>query len=301
MHDFHDKVAVITGGASGFGKAFAVLGASLGMRLVLADIDQGALDAVVEELQATGATVIGKRTDVSRSTDVQALADTAVGAFGQVDLLFNNAGVAPGGLVWERSEQDWNWALGVNLHGVIHGVRIFTPLMLAAAAKDPSYRGHIVNTASVAGLTTAPTLGPYCVTKHAVVALSESLYHDLALVSEQVHCSVLCPGFVATGISRSDRNLPSEDATATEPSRAQRAAMAMLDQGIAAGTLSADDVARTTFDGIRDLRFYLLPHPGSIQAVRQRFDEILDLRNPTGPFAENSPIRETLTASLRGE
>ncbi|MGE8064167.1 SDR family oxidoreductase [Pseudomonas sp. NPDC089569] len=300
MEDLRNKVAVITGGASGFGRAFALRGAALGMKLVLADINQDALDAVVAELKAAGADVIGRRTDVSQSADVQALADAAIAAYGEVNLLFNNAGVAPGGLVWERSEQDWNWALGVNLHGVLHGVRIFTPLMLAAAAKAPSYRGHIVNTASVAGLTTAPTLGPYCVAKHAVVALSESLHHDLGLVSEQVHCSVLCPGFVATGISRSDRNLPTDDDAQVAPSRAQLAAKAMLDQGIAGSAISADDVARITFDGIRDRRFYLLPHPASMEAVGQRFDDILNLRNPTGPFAQRPQIRETLMATLRG-
>src|SRR5262249_21322439 len=158
-------------------------GAALGMKLVLADIDAGALEAAVRELKAAGADVIGQKTDVASSAEVQRLADTALAAFGGVDLLFNNAGVAPGGLVWERPEQDWDWAIGVNLRSVIHGVRIFTPLMLAAAAKNPAYRGHIVNTASVAGLTSAPTLGPYCVTKHAVVALSEALHLDLGLMT----------------------------------------------------------------------------------------------------------------------
>lgn len=300
MDDFRNQVAVITGGASGFGRAFALNGAQLGMKLVLADINQDALDAVVGEVQTLGAEVIGLRTDVSQAADIQALADAAIANFGQVNLLFNNAGVAPGGLVWERSEQDWNWALGVNLHGVIHGVRIFTPLMLAAAAKDPAYRGHIINTASVAGLTTAPTLGPYCVAKHAVVALSESLHLDLELVSEQVRCSVLCPGFVATGISRSDRNQPTGDAAQVAPSRAQLAAKAMLDQGTASGTISAEDIAQITFDGIRERRFYLLPHLSSLEAVRQRFDDIINQRNPTGPFAGRPQIRETLMATLRG-
>lgn len=300
MQQFQHKVAVITGGASGLGKAFARHGAVLGMRLVLADIDQQALDATVAEFKAAGVEVIGRRTDVSRSAEVQALADAALAAFGQVDLLFNNAGVAPGGLVWERTEEDWNWMLGVNLHGVIHGVRIFTPLMLAAAAADPDYRGHIVNTASIAGLTTAPTLGPYCVSKHAVVALTEALHLDLDLVSEQLHCSVLCPSFVATGISRSDRNHASLAGEQAAPSRAQRAAQAMLDQGIATGAISAEEVARITFEGIREQRFYLLPHASSLEAVRGRFDDILNLRNPADPFAARPQIRDTLVATLRG-
>ncbi|SOY77955.1 conserved exported hypothetical protein [Cupriavidus taiwanensis] len=298
MDSFHNKVAVITGGASGFGKAFARTGAALGMKLVLADIDQDALDAEVAELKTVGATVIGKRTDVSKSGDVQALADAAMAAFGEVNLLFNNAGVAPGGLVWERSEEDWNWALGVNLHGVIHGLRIFTPLMLAAAAADSDYRGHIVNTASMAGLVTAPMLGPYCVTKHAVVALSESLHFDLGLMTEQVHCSVLCPSFVATGISRSDRNHSADGASQVAPSRAQLAAQSRLVQGIAAGTIGAEDVARITFDGIRDQRFYVFPHPGTTEGVRRRFDAILNARNPADPFGEHPQNRAALVATL---
>ena len=193
MKQFAGGVAVITGGASGFGKEFAKIGAGLGMKLVLADIQQDALDAAVAEFKAQGVDVVGLRVDVSKVEDVQALADLAIKTFGKVNLLFNNAGVGSGGLIWENTERDWDWVLGVNLHGVIHGVRIFTPLMLEAAKKDPSYEGHIVNTASMAGLLNAPAMGIYNVSKHAVVALSESLYQDLSLVTEQVHCSVLCP------------------------------------------------------------------------------------------------------------
>ena len=173
MKQFAGGVAVITGGASGFGKEFAKIGAGLGMKLVLADIQQDALDAAVAEFSAQGVEVIGLRVDVSKVEDVQALADAAIKAFGKVNLLFNNAGVGAGGLIWENTERDWDWVLGVNLHGVIHGVRIFTPLMLEAAKKDPSYEGHIVNTASMAGLLNAPAMGIYNVSKHAVVALSE--------------------------------------------------------------------------------------------------------------------------------
>ncbi|QUN31626.1 SDR family oxidoreductase (plasmid) [Cupriavidus sp. KK10] len=298
MDKFRDQVAVITGGASGFGKEFARLGASLGMKLVLADIEQGALDATVAELQATGAAVIARRTDVSKAADVQALADAAVAAFGQVNLLFNNAGVAPGGLVWESTEQDWNWALGVNLHGAIHGLRVFTPLMLAAAQADPGYRGHIVNTASMAGLTAAPTFGLYCVSKQAVVALSETLFHDLGLVSEQVKCSVLCPSFVATGINRSQRNRPADGGSATAMSRSQLAAQAMLDRGIAGATISAEDVARITFDAIRDDRFYIFPQPQSLATVQPRFDDILGMHNPRDPFGGHPEIRAAVIAAL---
>lgn len=300
MESFREKVAVITGGASGFGLEFARTGAALGMKLVLADIDEDALDVEVAQLKAAGATVIGKRTDVSKSGDVQALADAAMASFGEVNLLFNNAGVAPGGLIWERSEQDWNWALGVNLHGVIHGLRIFTPLMLAAAAANSDYRGHIVNTASIAGLITAPMLGPYCVTKHAVVALSESLNFDLGLVTEQVHCSVLCPSFVETGISRSDRNHSADGAGPVAPSRAQLEARSRLEQGVTAGTIGADDVSRITFDGIRAQRFYIFPHPGSVKAASRRFAAILEERNPDYPYSEQPETRAALVAKLGG-
>ncbi|AQV98691.1 NAD(P)-dependent oxidoreductase [Cupriavidus necator] len=298
MDKFRDSVAVITGGASGFGKEFARLGASLGMKLVLADIEQSALDATVAELQAAGATVIARRTDVSKAADVQALADATMAAFGKVNLLFNNAGVAPGGLVWESTEKDWDWTLGVNLHGVLHGLRIFTPLMLAAAAADPGYRGHIVNTASMAGLTAAPTFGLYCVSKQAVVALSETLFHDLGLVSEQVKCSVLCPSFVATGINRSQRNRPADGGSATAPSRSQLAAQAMLDRGIAGATISAQDVARVTFDAIRDDRFYIFPQPQSLATVQSRFDDILGMQNPRDPFGGHPEIRAAVITAL---
>jgi NAD(P)-dependent dehydrogenase (short-subunit alcohol dehydrogenase family) len=299
MDQFRDQVAVITGGASGFGKEFARLGASLGMKLVLADIEQGALDATVAELEAAGASVIVRRTDVSKAEEVQALADVAISAFGRINLLFNNAGIATGGLVWECTQKDWDWVLGVNLHGVINGVRIFTPLMLAAAAADPAYRGHIVNTASIAGLTTAPTFGPYCVSKHAVIALSETLFHDLGLVSAQVKCSVLCPSFVATGINRSQRNRPTEAANDTQ-SHSQLAAQALLDKGIAGATISAADVARITFDAIRDERFYILPHPQSLQSTKPRFDDILALENPRDAFGGNQEMRAAVVSALRG-
>ncbi|HEY6773486.1 MAG TPA: SDR family NAD(P)-dependent oxidoreductase, partial [Oxalicibacterium sp.] len=152
MKDFHGRVAVITGAASGFGRAFAQQGAALGMKLVLADVQQEALAQVATELAQQGVDVLAVPCDVSDAEQVQALADAVMARFGAVHLLFNNAGVGTGGLVWESSVADWEWVLGVNLFGVIHGVRIFTPLMLACAKQDPEYRGHIVNTASIAGL-----------------------------------------------------------------------------------------------------------------------------------------------------
>ncbi|WP_394561084.1 SDR family oxidoreductase [Aquipseudomonas alcaligenes] len=300
MNGFHNRVAVITGAASGFGKAFAEKAAELGMQLVLADIQAEALEATVAELRARGATVIGQRTDVSQAEQIQALADTAIAEFGAVHLLFNNAGVLAGGLVWENSEKDWDWLLGVNVRSVIHGVRIFTPLMLAAAAADPEYQGHIINTASMAGLLNAPTLGAYSLSKQAVVSLSESLFHDLSLVSEQVHCSVLCPYFVPTGISQSARNRPEELANTAELTRSQAIALAQNQKATGAAKVSAEQIAELTFAAIRERRFYIYSHPHAMGSVRERFEAIVEQRNPTDPYSEKPELREQLVAALRG-
>jgi len=300
MNQFANNVAVITGGGSGFGLEFARLGASLGMKLVLADIQEDALDKAVAELKAQGAEVIGVRTDVSRAADMQALADATMSAFGQVNLLFNNAGVGAGGLIWENSEKDWEWVLGVNLYGVVHGVRIFTPLMLEAAKKDPSFRGHIVNTASMAGLLNPPTMGVYNVSKHAVVSLSETLYHDLSLVTEQVHCSVLCPFFVPTGIHEAHRNRPADLSNESGPTRSQEVSRGLTGKAVTSGKVSAADVAQMTFDAIRDENFYIYSHPQALRSVQQRFEAIVAPHNPPDPYADKPDVRASLSAALRG-
>ncbi|PZX24152.1 putative OXIDOREDUCTASE DEHYDROGENASE [Cupriavidus phytorum] len=300
MKDFSNKVAVITGGASGFGKEFARIAADLGMKLVLADVQEDALDATVAEFQARNVPVIGLRTDVSQAGQVQALADAAIEAFGKVNLLFNNAGVGAGGLIWENSERDWEWVMGVNLYGVVHGVRIFTPLMLAAAEKDPAFEGHIVNTASMAGLLNPPAMGVYNVSKHAVVALTETLYQDLGLVTQQVRCSVLCPYFVPTGISQSQRNRPADLANQAPPTRSQMVSQALSDKAVGSGKVSAAEVAQITFDAIRDESFYIYSHPQALAPVRQRFEDIVGQRNPGDPFADKPEVRAGLVAALRG-
>ncbi|SOY46693.1 putative OXIDOREDUCTASE DEHYDROGENASE [Cupriavidus taiwanensis] len=300
MKDFSNKVAVITGGASGFGKEFARIAADLGMKLVLADVQEDALDATVAEFQARKVPVIGLRTDVSQAGQVQALADAAIEAFGQVNLLFNNAGVGAGGLIWENSERDWEWVLGVNLYGVVHGVRIFTPLMLAAAEKDPAFEGHIVNTASMAGLLNPPAMGVYNVSKHAVVALTETLYQDLGLVTQQVRCSVLCPYFVPTGISQSQRNRPADLANQAPPTRSQLVSQALSDKAVGSGKVTAAEVAQITFDAVRDESFYIYSHPQALAPVRQRFEDIVGQRNPGDPFADKPEVRAGLVAALRG-
>jgi NAD(P)-dependent dehydrogenase (short-subunit alcohol dehydrogenase family) len=298
MKNFKDKVAVVTGGASGFGREFANIGARLGMKLVLADVQQDALDKTKAELEAQGAQVLALRCDVRKAEEVQALADATMDRFGAVHLVFNNAGVGSGGLVWENSVADWEWVMGVNLWGVIHGVRVFTPLMLECAKKEPGYEGHIVNTASMAGLLNPPNMGIYNVTKHAVVSLSETLYHDLQLIKAPVGASVLCPYFVPTGISHSERNRPAELKDAAAPTASQHVAQALSEKAVSSGKVTATEVAERTFDAVRDGRFYIFSHPDALGNVQSRMEDILLQRNPGDPFAAAPHVRESLRTKL---
>ena len=300
MQDFKDKVAVITGAGSGFGREFARIGASLGMKLVLADIQADALEETRAEIAAQGIDAIARVVDVSSGPQMEALAADTVQTYGTVHLLFNNAGIGAAGLVWENSVRDWEWALGVNLWGVIHGVRLFTKLMLAAAKADPGYRGHIVNTASMAGLLNQPNLGAYNVSKHAVVSLSETLFHDLSLVTGQVHCSVLCPYFIPTGIHKSHRNRPAELANAEAPTPSQLIAQAMISKAVTSGKLTAAEMAVRTFDSIRNEAFYIVSHPDALQGVSQQANDLVALRNPSDPFAQRPELRTQLQTALRG-
>ena len=274
------RVSVITGAGSGFGREFARFGAARGMRLALADINQAALDATVAELQSAGVDVVGVRTDVSTADDVQALADATMARFGAVHLLFNNAGVGSGGFVWESTDADWQWVMGANVWSVIHGVRIFTPLMLAHG--EPA---HIVNTASAAGLITAPNMGIYNVSKHAVVALSETLYQDLKLVKSCVGVSVLCPAFVPTGIAHSHRNRPAALANATPPTPSMLAAQQASVKAVESGRISAPEIAELTFAAIDNGTFYIVPHAKILDIVQQRMTDIMSGQNPSDIFA----------------
>ncbi|MCU0951699.1 MAG: SDR family oxidoreductase [Burkholderiaceae bacterium] len=285
MKDFAGKVAVITGAGSGFGREFARRAHALGMKLVLADIEADALNAVVGELGSAGGQVIGEPVDVARGEDVQRLADRAFAEFGGVQLLFNNAGVGSGGLVWENSDRDWQWVLGVNLWGVIHGIRHFVPRMLAAG--EPA---HVVNTASVAGLVCAPNMGVYNVSKHAVVALTETLKHDLVLAGAPIGVTLLCPAYVPTGIARSHRNRPAELAPEA-PTASQKQAQAAIAKAVDSGRLSAAEVAAMTFDAIAADRFYVLTHPQILPTVELRFDDILQQRNPSDPFSMKPQLK----------
>ncbi len=237
---------------------------------------------------------------MSKAEQVQALADATMKEFGAVHLVFNNAGVGSGGLVWENSVKDWEWVLGVNLWGVIHGVRLFTPLMLACAKADPGYSGHIVNTASMAGMLNAPNMGIYNVSKHAVVSLTESLYQDLRLVDAPISTSVLCPYFVPTAISQSHRNAPAAIAS-EKPTASQLAAQMMSNKAVTSGKVTAEDVAKRTFDAIRDDQFYIFSHPHALGNVQSRMEDILSIRNPSDPFAARLDVREKLREMLQAK
>lgn len=301
MKDFNGRTAVITGAASGFGLEASRIAAREGMKVAMVDVQQDALDAAAAEVGALGAEVLAVRVDVSKAAEVEALGAQVRQRFGAPHLVFNNAGVGSGGLIWENSLADWEWVLGVNLMGVVHGVRVFTPMMLAAAAEDPGYEGHIVNTASMAGLVNMPNMGVYNVSKHAVVSLSETLYQDLALVTDRVGASVLCPFYVPTGIKTSERNRPAALGAGDALTRSQRVQQAMTDKAVSAGRISAEQVARFVFDAVAERRFYIYSHPKALAGVQTRIDDIVAPRNPSDPFAARPEIGAALRAALRGD
>jgi len=278
MKAFHGRTAVITGAASGLGREFARHACGLGMQLVLADVEAAPLNALVAELGSAGCRVLGEVVDVSRSEDVARLAERAYAEFGEVSLLFNNAGVGSGGYLWENSEADWQWVLGVNLWGVVHCIRHFVPRMLTSG--QPA---HIVNTASVAGLLCAPVMGVYNVSKHAVVALTETLHHDLRMAGAQIGVSLLCPAFVPTGIALSHRNRPA-DLRGAAPTASQKMAHAAIVKAVDSGRVAAPEVARITFEAIAEDRFYVFTHPQILPSVQLRFDDILAQRTPSDPY-----------------
>ena len=296
--NFKDKTAVLTGAGSGFGLECARIGARLGMNLVLVDVQQDALDAAARELESAGAQVLARKVDVSSASGMEALGAAVLARFGAPHFVFNNAGVGSGGLIWENSVKDWEWVLGVNVMGVVHGVRVFTPMMLEAAKKDPLWQGHIVNTASMAGLLNPPNMGVYNVSKHAVVSLSETLYQDLSLVTDQIGASVLCPFFVATGIGRSHRNRPA-GLGLEKPTKSQMIQQAMTGKAVDSGKVSAADVAQLVFDAIASNQFYIYSHPKAIKSVQTRLEDILQARNPTDPFADKPQIGQQLRDALR--
>lgn len=271
MENFRGKTAVITGAASGIGAGLARHAAGLGINLVLADINAERLEALADELGGR-VRVVAQPTDVADATALQRLADISYREFGQVDLLFNNAGVLFSGYSWEISPQDWQWIININLMGVIHGLHAFVPRMLESGRE-----GHIVNTSSLAGLISGPLMGPYTVPKQGVRALSETLHYELRSLDSRLHCSVLCPGPVATGIVRSGDD--HQHASSIDSGEGQQQLMNYLDADISAG-MTPDECAGIIFDAIRERRFWIFTHPEFKDEYKRRIAEVLDERNP---------------------
>lgn len=276
MQNLDDKIAVITGAAEGIGKAIALQCAAQGMKLVLADIDGDKLSATVAEIKALGTEVIGQVTDVSKSKDVENLADIAFSTFGRVHLLVNNAGVALAKNAWETTEQDWNWLIGVNLFGVTHALRAFIPRMLELGDE-----GHIVNTASIAGLISAPSLAAYNVSKFGVVTLSEGLHHDLIIRGAKINVSVLCPGWVNTRINDSERHRAKAERTDVTRLDKVSTHIGMTVMNAVRAGISAGEVASATLDAVINNKFYILTHPHTLKGVEIRMQDVLSQRAPT--------------------
>lgn len=285
MKDLQDTVAVVTGGASGIGLAMAQRFASEGMKVVLADVEEQALAKAAAELTEAGANVIGVPTDVSKPEQVEALRDEALAKYGKVHLICNNAGVGAGGLLWETALEDWHWVMGVNLWGVIHGIRAFVPVLI-----EQGEDGHVVNTASIAGLISPPGIGIYNATKHAVVALSETLHVELMMRGVRPRVTVLCPGWVRTGIADAERNRPAE--LRAQGDRPPSGEEQMVDQAmrqVVAEGMPPSEVAEKVLEGVREQRLYVLTHPELKKAIVSRWEHLLE---------ETTPGMEILTALM---
>lgn len=282
MKEFKGKTAVVTGAASGIGRALAARCVREGMKVVLADVEEGALLQTEKEMKDTGAVVLAVRTDVSKAEDVEKLAQKTLETFQEIHLLFNNAGVQGGEFasIWKNTIADWEWALGVNLWGVIHGIRIFVPIMLRQGTEC-----HIVNTSSLSGIIAGPGLGVYRVTKHGVFSLSETLFHELSRKGSQIGVSVLAPYFVSTRVADSDRNRPSDAGVIRRKKElSQKESHAWMRKAIQEG-MSPDEVAEIVFGAIRENRFYIFTDPDtSLPFVRMRFEDILAMKNPRSPL-----------------
>jgi NAD(P)-dependent dehydrogenase (short-subunit alcohol dehydrogenase family) len=272
LKDLGGKVAVVTGAASGIGLALTQRFLDEGMRVVMADVEEPKLVDVASGLQKDGADVLAVLTDVTDPDDVQRLAEQAVSQYGAVHLVCNNAGVAPAGPMLATTPRDWQWTVGVNVLGVAYGITTFAPLLVEQG------EGHIVNTASEAGLVTTDMLGMYCATKHAVVGMTEALYRELE--STPVGVSVLCPNLVNTGIFHSERNRP----YGSELSAAENATIAPLREALSAAGIAPSQVASDVLDAVLNDRFWIFTHPTTVPSALVRFEDLKAARNPTNPY-----------------
>ncbi len=285
MDSVKEKVAVITGGASGIGYGIAHRCAKEGMKIVLSDIETGPLYKAESKLKQTGAEVLSVQTDVSKADQMDRLAEEAIKKFGTVHLVVNNAGVGGGGVLWELETDYWEWVLGANLWGVIHGVRVFTKLLVE------QNEGHIINTASIAGMMSAPGMGPYNVSKHAVVTLSETLYGELRNAGVNVGVSVLCPSYVDTKIYAAERNRPIDpDRPRTQEEIEEQKAIAEAGAAFFKSVMSTTDVADMVFHAIKNKEFYILTHKGSNACIEKRMNTILNNDNPSVTGPEEFPV-----------
>jgi NAD(P)-dependent dehydrogenase (short-subunit alcohol dehydrogenase family) len=275
MKDLKGKTAVVTGAASGIGLAMAERFGKEGMNVVLSDVDEPHLHEAAAAIAKAGARTLAVRADVSKVADVEALAKRTFETFGTAHVVCNNAGVATGGFMWEGSAADWEWILGVNLSGVVNGVRAFVPKMIEQG------EGHVVNTASIAGLLSIPAMSPYCATKHAVVTMSECLHHELGLVtSGKVNASVLCPGWVKTAIGSSERNRPAGAARTHELTPHEKLIQEMTISAVENG-MPPSEVADQVVRAILEERFYVFTHPKMLGAFKKRSDDVLAQKNPS--------------------
>lgn len=275
MKDFQGKIAVVTGAASGIGRALAEKSAQEGMKVVLADVEEQALKQTEADFKASGFEVLAVTTDVSQAQSVENLAQQAFQTYGAVHLLFNNAGVNAGTTIWNSSLTDWQWVLGVNLWGVIHGIHSFVPRMLAQGTE-----GHIVNTASAAGLVSGPGGGLYKVSKHGIVSLSETLALELAAQDAKLKASVLCPEWVNTRILDAERNRPAAYQNTSQQPPANPEMIAFL-RKLVQDAIPPSQVAEVTFDAIRQENFYIITHPTTKLGAQQRLEDIMQERMPT--------------------
>lgn len=276
MIEFKDKVAVITGAASGIGLAIAKRCAKEGMKVVLADIEEASLVEAEEELKSFKTDLLSVICDVSKEKDIQLLSKKAMETFGKIDLLFNNAGVSTGSLLWENSIEDWKWVLSVNLFGVINSIKTFVPIMF-----KQNNECHIINTSSIAGLTAAPGNSIYGVSKHGIVNISETLYYELKLAKSNIDVSVVCPSFVKTRLIDAERNRPKEFKVSESIQSPQKQMInKTLNEGVLNG-MSPEIVVEKMFEGIKTKKFYVFTDDDCKLMIKQRMEDILNENNPT--------------------